>query len=140
MNRLHTPRGHRVRSAALGLALALLTGALLAACGGGSSDDGGGGGGGDVVSNVEFTDNFFVPDTLTFKAGSTVVFKYENTGLAVHNMSVLSQDVEGKNFQSPAAVNPGESGEFEATFTKKGSFKFICVYHMPGMEGTITVN
>lgn len=136
-------------------AIALLSVALLAtACGGGSdsngdSDDGAAtataAAGADtgsleaVETTVLFKDNVFEPDTLTFKAGSKVTFNYDNVGLAVHNMMIQSKDAEGENFQSPVAVNPGEKGSFEATFTKPGTFKFICVYHNPGMEGTITV-
>lgn len=155
MNRWHRVRTTATRSLALWAALALLTGALLAtACGGGDSgDDSNGdgaaataaasGGSSDDLQEIESTillkDNLFESATLTFPVGSKVTFKYDNVGLAVHNMIVQSQDVEGQNYQSPVAVNPGEKGEFEATFTKAGTFKFICVYHQPGMEGTITI-
>ena len=49
---------------------------------------------------VVFQDNFFEPDTITIPAGTTVTFKYENQGAAVHNMIVQAKDVEGEDFSS----------------------------------------
>jgi plastocyanin len=92
-----------------------------------------------VNLTVEMKDNVFEPTKFEVAAGTTVTFKYANTGLAVHNMIVQSGDIEGKTFQSPPSVNPGDKGEFTATFTKPGTIKFICAYHMPGMGGEITV-
>lgn len=134
--------------------LTLLAAAMLvAACGGGGNSDGESDDGAaattaagadtdsleEVATSVLFKDNVFEPLALTFPVGSKVTFNYDNVGLAVHNMIIQSKDAEGQNFQSPVAVNPGEKGAFEATFTKAGTFQFICVYHMPGMEGTITI-
>lgn len=135
--------------------LTLLAAAMLvAACGGSDDSEGESGNGGaaattaagadtgsleEITTSVIFTDNVFEPLALTFPVGSKVTFNYENVGLAIHNMIIQTRDAEGQDFQSPAAVNPGEKGSFEATFTKAGTFKFICVYHLPGMEGTVTV-
>ena len=88
---------------------------------------------------VRFEDNFFDPDTITIPAGTTVTFKYENVGAAVHNMIVQAKDIEGEDFSSESLVNPGDSGEFTGTFTTVGEIQFICAFHLPDMVGTITV-
>jgi len=135
------------------LSLTALAGLLLACSS--SSDDGdsgseatetateaAGGDGeatGEMDLTVEMKDNVFEPTTFTVPVGTKVSFHYENTGQAVHNMVVRTKDVEGADFSSALAVNPGESGEFEGTFTKAGEYPFICSYHFPDMAGTITV-
>jgi len=149
------------RRAALTVGLLVLGSGIFVACAsdddgnGGDGDNGGttttatstatagGGGGADVDNEMEieiiFGDNFFDPSEITVPAGTRVKFEYENQGAAIHNMIVMSQETEGENFQSPTIVNPGESGEFEATFTTAGTMSFICAYHQPDMTGTLTV-
>ena len=149
------------RRAAFGVALAVLGASLFTACSsdddgdGGGDDNGvspatatatatsGGGGGGEVEDEMEITviltDNAFDPSEITVPAGTRVKFEYENQGAAIHNMMIQSQETEGEIFQSPTIVNPGDEGEFEATFTTPGTMNFICVYHQPDMTGTLTV-
>lgn len=96
---------------------------------------------GDVKDiEVELTDNVFKPTTLTIPVGQTVEIEVKNTGQAIHNMHILSQAQEGKDFSSDAIVSPGKDSKFEVKFTKKGTYAFQCDYHMPDMAGTITVN
>lgn len=85
-------------------------------------------------------DNFFEPKEITVKAGSPVKIDTKNVGAAIHNMHILSQQGEGKDYSGDAMVNPGKDDDFEVTFTKKGTYKFQCDYHVPDMVGTITVN
>ena len=89
---------------------------------------------------VQLTDNVYVPKDLTVPAGAKVKFHLNNTGTAIHNMHILSEAGEGKDFTSELMVNPGKTSEFEATFTKKGTYKFQCDFHVPDMVGTITVS
>ena len=60
-------------------------------------------------------------------------------GQAIHDLHIMSQTAEGKDFMSNATVQPGESSTFTATFSKAGTLKFQCDYHLPDMVGTITV-
>jgi plastocyanin len=73
------------------------------------------------------------------KAGQPVKFVVKNQGTNIHNMHILSQATEGKDFSSDLTVNPGAESEFTATFTKTGQVKFQCDFHVPDMVGTITV-
>ncbi len=92
-----------------------------------------------VEVQVSMKDNFFEPKEITVNAGDTIEFEAKNDGIAIHNMMIQSSAVEGKDYSSAAAVNPSEESKFTATFTKPGTHKFICAYHLPDMVGTITV-
>lgn len=92
-----------------------------------------------VEISVAMKDNVFEPKDIKVKAGDTISFIAKNEGIAIHNLMIQSSATEGKDFASAAAVNPGEDSKFTATFTKKGTVKFICAYHLPDMAGTITV-
>lgn len=133
----------------------------LAACGGGDDDDGNSptatptqsssngdnGDNGDDDDNgdsgepvlIELHDNFFDPKDITIPVDTTVEITVDNRGIAIHNMHVLSKDVEGEDFASDAIVNPGQSSTFEVKFSQTGVFDFQCDYHLPEMVGTITV-
>ena len=128
------------------LGLVLMAFVAIAACGGGDDDEGGngessnGGGGGEAQTvQIKLTDNVFTPKEVKVETG-TVTFEIKNDGAAIHNMHILSKDTEGKEFMSKAIINAGESDKLVATFTKKGSIKFQCDYHVPDMVGTITVD
>lgn len=144
------------RLARLGLILpaALLVLGVATACGGGGNDDSNGGptatpteaksGNGDNGASgepvtIELHDNFFDPKDITVPVDTTVEITVVNKGVAIHNMHVLSADVEGQDFTSDAIVNPGASSTFEVKFTTTGVFDFQCDYHLPEMVGTITV-
>lgn len=140
------------------LVLAALGGAALVACGGGSGGGEstpapiatkpagattggniGSGGGAAQTIEVQMKDNFFEPKELTVPVNTTVRFVAKNVGAAVHNMHILSAAKEGKDFKSDLLVNPGQTSEFEAKFTKTGKYDFQCDYHVPDMVGVITV-
>ncbi len=79
-----------------------------------------------------------MPVNITVSAGSTVTFELTNVGVALHNMHILSDNVEPKN----AMVQPiagGATANLVVTFPKKGAIKFQCDLHVPDMVGTITV-
>lgn len=142
---------------ALFLATAGLAVFAFAACGGGDDDNGssatntpqtkatatqpanGGGGGGSKNFEIDMTDNKYTPSEISVSVGDEVTFKVVNKGTAIHNMHILSQAAEGKDFSSDALVNPGSDSTFTAKFTKAGTYDFQCDYHLPDMAGKITV-
>lgn len=89
---------------------------------------------------IDMKDNVFATKEIAVKSGSTVTFDIKNTGQAIHNVHILSQQGEGKDYMSDAMINPGKSDSLEVKFTKKGTYKFQCDYHVPDMVGTITVS
>ncbi len=98
-----------------------------------------GGGGGETIK-IAMTDNVFAPKDFKVKAGQTYTIEAKNNGLAIHNMHVLSKAFgESKDYASSLTVAAGDTSKFEVKFSKKGTVKFQCDYHMPDMAGTITV-
>jgi len=78
----------------------------------------------------------FVPLSLTVPLGATVTWLRLNGELGTFDDG--THDI---NFQSPSLpVSPGipQYDTFSYTFTKAGSYPYVCDYH-PGMAGTITV-
>lgn len=128
-------------------------GLALGACA--SDDDDGGATNGDGGLNVAtqpsggaatggtitvvMTDNKYTPNKIEVEAGKEITFVAKNQGAAVHNMKILSSKTEGKDFSSDALVNPEKESKFTVTFTKKGTVKFQCDYHLPDMAGEIIV-
>jgi len=88
---------------------------------------------------VSLKDNAFDPKDISVEHGEAVTFTVKNEGQAIHDMHILSTAAEGKDFISNATIQPGESSSFTATFSKAGTLKFQCDYHLPDMAGTITV-
>ena len=144
--------------AAGGIAL-LIVGAAAACGGGGSGDtkptaglevktpgsDGGaktadsGGDKGAESIKVTMKDNVFDPKTLTIPVGKSVEITVKNEGEAIHNLHILSEAKEGKDFSSSATVPPKTENKFTVKFTKAGTYNFQCDYHVPDMVGKITV-
>ncbi|MCK9485156.1 MAG: cupredoxin domain-containing protein [Dehalococcoidia bacterium] len=137
--------------------VALLPVAILAAasvaCGG---DNGGNGGAATTAAptatqgattpgtpereiDVLMKDNFFEPTEIRLKVGETVTINAVNEGVAIHNMRILSNATEGKDFASAPLVNPGETSSFDVMFSTAGTFTFQCDFHLPGMVGEVIV-
>ncbi len=87
---------------------------------------------------VAMKDNVFEPKEITVEKGA-VTFEVKNVGAAIHNMRVISNGAEGKDFSSKPVIEAGAADKFTATFTKSGTIKFQCDFHLPDMVGTITV-
>jgi len=137
-----------------GIALGALLAAGLIACGG--DDDTGGstttaaattaaattasgnGGAAQEEISIVMTDNVFTPKDITVPVGKEVKIEVKNEGAAVHNMHVLSEKAEGKDYTSEALVQPGKDDSFTVKFSKAGKYDFQCDYHVPDMVGTIT--
>jgi plastocyanin len=76
-----------------------------------------------VVSMKDFA---FSPATITVPAGATVRWKNDDS---------VAHTVTAKGFDS-GNLDSGRS--FTYTFTKSGSYPYVCTYH-PGMAGTVVV-
>jgi plastocyanin len=87
----------------------------------------------------------FIPETVTIKAGDTV--KWTNPHNISHTVTFdPSKAATAANAALPAGVEPFDSGgveeegTFSHTFTVKGTYKYVCVYHEAmGMVGTVVV-
>ena len=87
----------------------------------------------------------FDPSKVTIKVGDTV--KWENTGNSVHHatddheMAIKGDDVAtptGAPAFDSGFMRPGET--FTHTFTKPGTYKYVCVAHeASGMIGEVVV-
>lgn len=77
---------------------------------------------------VVLEDIAFKPSTISVKAGDTVTWKFEDKGIP-HN--VVAND---ESFKSDIK----DSGVFEHTFEKRGTFSYSCTVH-PGMNGMVKV-
>jgi len=121
-------------------AIALVT--VGVACGGGGSGSSGGNTGGAAPKaqtvDVAMKDNLFEPKTFDVSVGQTITFNLKNNGLSLHNMHIISDDVEPKN-ATVAPFEAGKTAELVVKFPKKGTYKFQCDLHTPDMAGTITV-
>lgn len=104
--------------------------AVFAGCGSseaeGSSESKQGGGG--KTYTLAATDNAFGPKTLSVESGP-VTLVIENTGVAIHNFSIPSLDIDKD-------VAAGETVEVELT-ADSGTTEFLCKYHLPEMKGAL---
>ncbi|RJQ08197.1 MAG: hypothetical protein C4558_08380 [Dehalococcoidia bacterium] len=125
----------------------LASAVVLAACssggdakknGGGSESKASSGAGKAQTVAITMKDNAFDPKDITVEEGA-VTFEVKNAGAAIHNMHITSTAAEGKDFSSKPIIEAGTTDKFTATFTKKGTIKFQCDFHLPDMVGTITV-
>lgn len=125
--------------AIVGLAASI---ALLGACssGGDAKGDDKPASGASKAQTIAVTmkDNIFEPKEITVEKGA-VTIELKNAGAALHNMHIMSSGAEGKDFMSKATIEGGAADKFTATFTKPGTYKFQCDFHVPDMAGTITV-
>ena len=88
----------------------------------------------------------FVPATVNIKAGDTV--KWTNPYNISHTVTFdPSKTAVKENAALPDGVEPFDSGAveeegtFSHTFTVKGTYKYVCVYHEGmGMVGTVMVS
>lgn len=117
---------------------------LLGACSGGEGKESKGDDKPSAASSkaqtvaVAMKDNVFEPKEITVEKGA-VTFEVKNVGAAIHNMHIVTNAAEGKDFSSKPTIEGGQNDKFTATFTKPGTYKFQCDFHLPDMVGTITV-
>ncbi|MGI8747225.1 MAG: cupredoxin domain-containing protein [Deinococcus sp.] len=82
-----------------------------------------------AASTVEIGDNFFRPQVLKIKVGTTVTWTHN--GMVTHN--VISSDLPA--LQSPDLKH---GDRYSYTFMKAGTFRYYCAYHA-NMTATIVV-
>jgi plastocyanin len=92
----------------------------------------------DQTVVVVMKDNRFEPQEISVEPG-TVAFEVKNEGSAIHNVHVMSRSAEGNDYMSKHIIEGGTSDKFTAVFTKSGTIKFQCDFHLPDMIGTINV-
>ena len=83
------------------------------------------------VVQIAYSNIAIAPDTLTVKAGSTIVWRKYDT--FQHN--VTSQGGHAKL----SSGNFGSGGSFRVTLTRPGLIHYLCTNHPTSMNGTIKV-
>jgi plastocyanin len=81
-------------------------------------------------------------DTLTFKADEPTELSIDNQDTTVHNMSIYPDEAAAQS-QSDVLfkgddVDPGSSATYEIDPLKKGTYAFVCDYHL-NMLGEVVV-
>ena len=86
--------------------------------------------------SVEVADNYYLPDRMTVKKGTTVTWKWpDDVAIDVHDVKLKSAPKGVRKWQS----EPGSTGyRYKRTFKKSGIYKIICTLHEE-MKMTITV-
>jgi uncharacterized cupredoxin-like copper-binding protein len=83
------------------------------------------------VSGGEF---FFKLSTKSISKPGTVTFNFKNVGHVAHDFKI--------NGKATPMIQPGKTAKLVVTFTKKGSFPYLCTvpgHAAAGMKGTFTV-
>jgi plastocyanin len=93
----------------------------VAGCGGGSEKTGG-------ARDVAAADFRFDPARIEVESGQTV--RWTNSGQTAHN-------VKGPGFGTTSVLDPGQS--YAHTFTRRGTFRYLCTLHPAQMRGTVVV-
>ncbi len=101
-----------------------------------------GGGEGGVTTELVAADIEWDTDTLNFKAGEPIQLTVDNQDSAVHNMSIYPDEAAAEAqadaiFEGPD-VAAGASEEYEIDPLEKGTYAFICDYHI-NMKGEVNV-
>ncbi len=115
----------------------------------------------DRTIRVETNDQMrFVPESLTVRAGETIRFEINNTGLLPHEFIIGTAHIQAEHAQAmesssqhsdmhhddtagyALSIPPGETGTLTYTFDQPGELFYGC--HVPGhyaagMQGAITV-
>jgi plastocyanin len=77
--------------------------------------------------SVEVADNYYLPDRMTVKKGTTVTWKWpDDIAIDVHDVKLKSAPDGVRKWQS----EPASSGyRFKRTLRKPGRYKIICTLH-----------
>ena len=83
-----------------------------------------------VTSTIKIADFLYEPDPVTVKAGTKIAIANDDD--APHT---ITEEGTSPSFDSGTIVGHKRGS---VTFSKAGTFKFLCVFH-PTMKGTVTV-
>jgi plastocyanin len=80
------------------------------------------------TKTVRIYDNYFLPDSLTVKSGTTVVWRWPGADEAgdVHDVKLKSGPKGVKKFQSEAAAT---DYTFKRRLRKPGRYRIVCTLH-----------
>jgi plastocyanin len=115
------------------LPAALAAAALLAGCGGDDSTDTATSAAvapAAATSTIKIADFLFEPDPVTVKAGTKIAIVNDDD--APHT---ITEEGTSPSFDSGTIVGHKRGS---VTFSKPGTFKYVCVFH-PTMKGTVIV-
>jgi plastocyanin len=84
-----------------------------------------------ATKNVTVGNNFFSPKSLSVKKGTKVTFKWK--GGVPHNVTPSSGRGGSKTSRKKGFT-------YSKTFSKKGTFKYICTIHPGQMKITVKVH
>ncbi len=89
----------------------------------------------DQTVEIEMVDNVFEPDVVTVRAGTTVRFRFRNTGRLTHDAAFGDEPVQqavedGKHRPEVGATAPGDSKDYVRRFDTPGTLLIGC--HQPG--------
>jgi plastocyanin len=109
---------------------------------GGDMGGGSGGGAGSGSATVTVGNDFFRSDvdgsanpaTVTIRAGSTVTWRWGNTGSVPHSV----QSTGTPSFTS-SAVETGSGSTYQQTFTTPGTYRYNCAIHGDLLTGVVVV-
>jgi plastocyanin len=82
----------------------------------------------------------FLPKTATVKAGQVVEWDFDPNGSPGHNI-VFDNYPDLSNTRGLGEKPNGSPGDgtWQVKFSVPGSYHYVCTFHLPSMQGTITV-
>jgi plastocyanin len=87
-------------------------------------------------TNVSMQSTMYNPQSITVKAGTTVVWRNNETNGTQHTVTSGPPNAPSGMFDS-GTLSPGQSYQF--TFSTPGTFAYYCRIHGAAMTGTVTV-
>ena len=81
---------------------------------------------GGPKKSVGVADNYYLPAKLTMKKGTTIVWKWPDEAVDVHDVKLKSGPKGVKKFQSEAAAS---DYTFKRTLRKVGKYRIVCTLH-----------
>jgi plastocyanin len=89
-----------------------------------------------ATKNVSIEDNFFSPKRINISRGGKVVWRWK--GFSDHNVRFRSAPSGAKR---PKGSPTKSSGRFARTFSRRGTYRFVCTIHeSSGMKGRVVVH
>jgi plastocyanin len=130
------PAESKIAAAAIGAGLAFA--ALGGSAFGGSPGEGSGepAAGAAATKSVAIRDDVFSPRAVTISRGDKVVWRWK--GENDHNVSFRKVPSGAKR---PRGSTTKSSGRFARTFSRRGTFHYVCTIHEDlGMRGRVVVH